>query len=157
MDPKRLRKNLVELLEGGHAHITMDSTTLSLPRKYRTVRSPGMYHSAWELLEHMRLAQEDIIRYTLDPNWESPPFPEGYWPENPSNIPDNEWNRSIDKFLADLEEVVGLANNQKVDLTSQLPHGGGRTYLRQILLVADHNSYHFGQFIQTKKALGLDV
>jgi hypothetical protein len=92
MDPKRLRKNLVELLEGGHAHITMDSTTLKLPRKYRIVRPPGMHHSAWELLEHMRLAQEDILRYTLDPNWESPPFPEGYCPENPSNIPDNKWN-----------------------------------------------------------------
>ena len=157
MDAKRLRKNLVELLEGGHAHVTMDPTTLSLPRKYRTVRPPGMHHSAWDLLEHMRLAQEDILRYTLDPDWESPPFPEGYWPQNPSSIPDNEWNSSIDKFLADLKEVVGLANSQKMDLTSQLPHGGGRTYLRQILLVADHNSYHFGQFIQVKKALGLDV
>jgi len=157
MDQKRLRKNLVELLEGGHAHIAIDSRTLSLPRKYRTVRPPGMHHSGWELLEHMRLAQEDILRYTLDPDWESPSFPEGYWPENPSNIPDNSWNSSIDKFLAELEEVVGLANNRKMDLTSQLPHGGGRTYLRQILLVADHNSYHLGQFIQVKKALGLDA
>jgi hypothetical protein len=157
MDQKPLRRNLVELLEGGHAHITIDSRTLNLPRKYRTVRPAGMYHSGWELLEHMRLAQEDILRYTIDPDWESPSFPEGYWPENPSDIPDNKWNSSIDKFLADLEEVAGLANNRKVDLTSQLPHGGGRTYLRQILLVADHNSYHLGQFIQVKKALGLDV
>ena len=78
----------------------------------------------------MRLAQEDILRYTLDPDWESPSFPEGYWPENPSDIPDNIWNSSIDKFLAGLEEVVGLANNLKVDLTSQLPHGGEHTCAR---------------------------
>ncbi len=157
MDQKRLRKNLVELLRGGHAHVTMDETTLRISRESRTVRPLGMLHSAWELLEHMRRAQEDILRYTLDATWESPPFPEGYWPKNPSRISDEKWEGSISKFLADLEEVVELANNQETDLTSRLPHGEGRTYLRQILLVADHNSYHLGQYIQVKRALGSPV
>ena len=157
MDPSRLRKNLVELLEGGHAHIPVDLTSLEVPRKYRTIRPPGMRHSAWELLEHMRLAQEDIIRYTLDADWESPPFPDGYWPDNSSGISDKQWSGAVNRFMADLEEVVRLANNTGVDLSSQIPHGEGRTYLRQVLLVADHNSYHFGQFIQVKKALGLPV
>jgi hypothetical protein len=157
MDQQRFRKNLVELLRGGHAHITADKATLSVPRKYRTLRPSGTPNSAWELLEHMRRAQEDIIRYTMDAGWESPPFPEGYWPKNPPNIPDKEWNGCISKFLADLAEVVALAKNQEIDLTSRLPHGGERTYLRQILLVADHNSYHLGQYILVKKALGLKV
>jgi uncharacterized damage-inducible protein DinB len=157
MDQQRFRKNLVELLQGSQAHINVSKATLNVPRKYRTVRPPGMSHSAWELLEHMRRAQEDIIRYTLDAGWESPPFPEGYWPKNPPDIPDNEWRGSISALLADLDEVVALANNLEIDLTSRLPHGEGRTYLRQVLLVADHNSYHLGQFILAKKALGLEV
>jgi hypothetical protein len=157
MDPQGFRKNLIELLRGGHAHVPADAATLSVPRKYRTVRPVGMPHSAWELLEHMRLAQEDIVRYTMDPGWESPPFPEGYWPTNPPDIPDKEWDRSVSGFLADLDEVAALAGDREIDLTSRLLHGEGRTYLRQVLLVADHNSYHLGQFILIKKALGLKI
>ena len=157
MDQQLLRKNLVELLSGGHAHIKADAESLSVPRKFRTIRPPGMPHSAWELLEHMRLAQEDILRYTLDPGWESPPYPEGYWPANPPDIPDEQFSESVSRFLADLEEMIDLAGNQEIDLTSQFPHGEGRTYLRQLLLAADHTGYHLGQFIQLKKALGLRV
>ncbi len=157
MNQQQLRKNVVELLSGGHAHIPPDVESLSVPRAFRAIRPPGMHHSAWELLEHMRTAQEDILRYTLDPNWVSPPYPEGYWPPNPSDIPDQQYSESISKFLADLEELIGLGNNKEIDLTAQFPHGEGRTYLRQLLLASDHNSYHLGQFIQVKKALGLQV
>ena len=157
MNSQQFRKALVQLLKGSQAHVKPDVETLRVPRRYRTVRPESMQHSAWELLEHMRRAQEDIVRYTLDAAWESPPFPEGYWPENPQSLPDREWNASISGFLADLDEVVSLANNISIDLTSLVPHGEGRTYLRQVLLVADHNSYHLGQFIQVKKALGLEI
>lgn len=157
MNLQQLRKNLVELLEESQAHLAPDATTFRVPRRYRTVRPRGMLHSAWELLEHMRRAQEDIIRYTMDVSWKSPPFPEGYWPENPPEISDKKWKVSVSSFLADLDEVVSLAKNVEIDLTSLIPHGEGRTYLRQVLLVADHNSYHLGQFVQVKKALGLSV
>lgn len=157
MNLQQLRKNLVELLEESQAHIIPDAGTLRVPRKYRSLRPEGLPHSAWELLEHMRRAQEDIIRYTMDASWESPPFPEGYWPENHQDIPDKVWKGSVDSFLADLGETVALAKNSDIDLTARIPHGQGRTYLRQVLLVADHNSYHLGQFVQVKKALGLGV
>ena len=157
MNSQQLRRNLAELLTGGQAHVGSDVSVFRMPRRYRTVRPAQMPHSAWELLEHMRRAQEDILRYTLDPDWESPPFPDGYWPENPLSLPDRDWNISVSGFLSDLDAVVSLANNDKIDLTSLVPHGEGRTYLRQVLLVADHNSYHLGQFVQVKKALGLKI
>ncbi len=157
MDQQSLRKTLVELLSGGHAHTPPSAATLRVPAKQRTVRPPGLPHSAWELLEHMRRAQEDILRYTTDPDWQSPPFPGGYWPKNPPHPPEEAWNSAVSGFLSDLREVVALANNQDVDLTSPLPHGEGRTYLRQLLLVADHNSYHLGQYVLVKKALGLKL
>ena len=100
----------------------------------------------------MRLAQEDIFRYTLDPRWKSPTFPEGYWPEHPSPT-DAEWKASVKAFRKDLDEVVAFVRDPKTDLTARLPHGEGRTYLRQVLLVADHNAYHLGQIVQARKQL----
>ena len=101
----------------------------------------------------MRLAQEDILRYTLDPAWKSPAWPEGYWPAQPDPR-DDEWNASVSVFEADLQHVVALTRDASRDLTAAIPHGEGRTYLRQILLVADHNAYHLGQIVQTRKLLG---
>ena len=101
----------------------------------------------------MRLAQEDILRYTLDPAWTSPAFPAGYWPVRP--VPsEDEWQRSLAGFRRDLEEVATHARDPGRDLTGLIPHGEGRTYLRQILLVADHNAYHLGQIVETRKLLG---
>jgi len=103
----------------------------------------------------MRRAQEDILRYTVDAEWVSPPFPEGYWPDGAEAVTDEMWAASVAAFFADLEEVIQLAQNLNVDLTAEIPHGeGGHTYLREILLVADHNAYHLGQIVQTRKALG---
>ncbi len=103
----------------------------------------------------MRLAQEDILRYMLDPNWVSPPFPEGYWPKTKEAVTEEVWGTSVAAFFADLEEIIQLAQNRNVDLTAEIPHGeNGHTYLREILLVADHNAYHLGQIVQTRKAIG---
>jgi hypothetical protein len=101
----------------------------------------------------MRRAQQDILRYTLDAAWKSPAFPEGYWPERPHPT-EAEWKASVKAFRANLDEVVALARDEERDLTARLPHGEGRTYLRQVLLVADHNAYHLGQIVQTRKLLG---
>ncbi|HEU4390010.1 MAG TPA: DinB family protein, partial [Blastocatellia bacterium] len=114
----------------------------------------GMPHSAWELLEHMRLAQEDILEYTLDPKWVSPPFPEGYWPDSSKRVPAKAWSDSVARFLADLRRVIQLVRDPRIDVTAKIPHGEGRTYLRQALLVADHNAYHLGQIVDLRKALG---
>jgi hypothetical protein len=102
----------------------------------------------------MRVAQEDILRYTLDPNWTSPAFPTGYWPAAESPPTDSEWEASRTAFRRDLDEVCALARDPERDLTATIPHGEGRTYLRQVLLVADHNAYHLGQIVLTRKLLG---
>jgi hypothetical protein len=154
MNENNLRNNLVELLEGGHAHSTVEAALKGINRKNVNIRPEGMEHSVWELLEHMRIAQEDILRYTLDPDWVSPEFPTGYWPANPEQMTDADWNKTVSGFLSDLKEAIALVKDTSIDLTSEIPHGEVRTYLREILLIADHNAYHMGQIIQTRKALG---
>lgn len=154
MNDSALRNNLIELLEGGHAHVAPKPVLKGIDVKLCNKRPPGMPHSAWDLLEHMRLAQEDIIEYTLDQQWASPPFPEGYWPANVKRVTAKAWTDSVSRFLADLRRVVKLVRDPKIDLTAKLPRGEGRTYLRQVLLVADHNAYHLGQIVDVRKALG---
>jgi uncharacterized damage-inducible protein DinB len=149
-----IRQNLVELLRGGHAHLTPEQALNGLEPAMRRARPANNKHSVWENLEHMRLAQEDILRYTIDASWVSPDFPEGYWPKETGELTEEAWAASVASFFADLEEVVKLAEDQTLDLTAEIPHGGGQTYLREILLVADHNAYHLGQIVQIRKALG---
>lgn len=153
MDESVFRENLIELLRGGHAHATTEQALSGLAAENRNKRpGPGL-HSVWEELEHMRIAQEDILKYALDPSWKSPSFPDGYWPHE-TNLTEEMWSASVTKFLKDIEEFIELVKNPKVDLTARFPHGGGHTYLRQILLAVDHNSYHLGQIVETRKLLG---
>ena len=154
MNDSILRQNLVELLRGGHAHVTPRQVLDGLNPALHNARPANDLHSVWEELEHMRLAQEDILRYTLDASWVSPDFPEGYWPKETGDLTEDVWAASVAAFFADLEAIIRLVEDQSLDLTSEIPHGEGRTYLRQILLVADHNAYHLGQIVQTRKALG---
>jgi uncharacterized damage-inducible protein DinB len=152
MNDQVLRDQLAELLNGGHAHLSLDGALRALPRELRGRRPGKGSHTLWQLLEHMRLAQEDIVRYTLDPAWKSPAFPEGYWPKRA--VPtDAEWKAAVKAFHNDLDELVAFVRDRKTDLTARLPHGEGRTYLRQVLLVADHNAYHLGQLVQARKQL----
>lgn len=153
MDDQVVREALTELLTKGNAHVTLDKAVDGLPSELRARKPAAGIHSVWEELEHMRLAQEDILRYTLDAAWKSPAFPEGYWPERPRPT-ETEWKASVKAFRADLDEVVALARDEKRDLTARLPHGEGRTYLRQVLLVADHNAYHLGQLVLLRRLLG---
>lgn len=154
MNDNVLRKTLVELLQGGHAHASADLVLANVGAAARSRRPAAEVPSAWEELEHMRIAQEDIIRYTLDSGWKSPEWPAGYWPAKESSVTDEMWSASVAKFFADLDEVIKLVENTAIDLTSEIPHGEGRTYLRQVLLVADHNSYHLAQIVQARKLLG---
>ena len=154
MDDSVLRDQIVELLRGGEAHVKAEAALTNVNPQFRNVRPPADVHSVWEELEHMRIAQQDILRYTLDASWTSPEWPEEYWPPNTESVTDEMWQASLDGFLADLEELVTLVQDSTLDLTAKIPHGDWRTYLRQILLVADHNSYHLGQIVQARKLLG---
>lgn len=154
MNDSALRKNLVELLQGGHAYPTVEKALAGMKKKNRHLCPMQNLHSIWEELEHMRIAQEDILHYTLNSRWKSPPWPQGYWPSPKEALTDARWSASVKDFLADRKELIALAGNPRVDLTAEIPHGEGRTYLREILLAADHNAYHTGQIIVIRKLLG---
>src|SRR5262249_1976049 len=100
------------------------------------------------------IAQEDIWRYTFDAKWVSPSWPAGYWPAGRENLPEERWTAALSAFFADLAEVIRRVQDPNFDLTAEVPHGEGRTYLRQVLLLADHNAYHLGQIVQLRKLLG---
>jgi uncharacterized damage-inducible protein DinB len=153
MDDSRLRRDLLELLEGKGAHVAADAAFTDLAPEHRAVRPKEDGHTVWELLEHLRIAQEDILRYTLEPGWTSPAWPDGYWPENETPT-EEQWRTSLQGFRRDLEEVQALVRDPSRDLTSEIPHGEGRSYLREVLLVADHNAYHLGQVVEIRRLLG---
>jgi uncharacterized damage-inducible protein DinB len=153
MKDKVLRDHLIKLLKGGQAFVTFEQAIKDVKPELRNKRPSKDIHSVWENLEHMKLAQEDILKYSIDPKWESPDWPEGYWPKNSGIIDDKAWADSVASFLKDREEVEKLAMNEKIDLTSIIPHTEEHTYLREILLVADHNAYHLGQIVIARKLL----
>lgn len=154
MDESVFRDQLVSLLHGGEAHAKAEAALADVKPQFRNVRPTADVHSVWEELEHLRIAQEDILRFAIDASWKSPKWPEGYWPVENQEVTDEMWKSSVESFLADLEEVVKLVREPTLDLTAKLPHGQGQTYLRQILLVADHNAYHLGQIVQARKLMG---
>ncbi len=150
-----MRENLIELLRGEGAHVSVEKAIEGLPPVLRGVRPAEGLHSVYELLEHMRIAQEDILRYTLDASgWKSPPWPSGYWPKESARVTEAAWEGTLSRFFSGLEEVVMLAGDTSIDLAAPIPHGEGRTYLREILLVADHNAFHGGQIVLARKLLG---
>ena len=154
MDESILRSQLVELLRGGEAHLKAESALADVDSKFRNARPAKDVHSIWEELEHLRIAQEDILRFTIDSSWKSPKWPEGYWPDSTEIVTQEEWQQSVTGFLADLDELITLVQDEKIELTAKIPHADGQTYLREILLVADHNAYHLGQIVQARKLLG---
>ena len=151
---KSLQDHLVELLEGGHAHITFEDAVKNWPAKLQGIRPDGTAHSPWEVLEHMRLAQWDILEFTRNPKHVSPDWPSGYWPKTPAPPDAKAWNRSIQSFRADLSAMIKLVQNKNTDLFTPLPHGTGQTVLREALLVADHNAYHLGELLLLRRLLG---
>jgi len=154
MNDRVLRREILGLLRKGQAHVTVDKAVAGLEPRLRPVRPGAGLHSVWEELEHIRIAQEDILRYALDPAWKSPEWPGGYWPGEGMAPSEAIWERTLSRFQADLDEVCGLVEDPARDLTAEIPHGEGRTYLRQVLLVADHNAYHAGEIVQARKLLG---
>lgn len=153
-DQAKLREHLLELLGGSHAHLDFDTSVADLPEALRGAKPPGLPHTPWRLVEHMRIAQGDILRFSVDPHHVSPEFPAGYWPSGDAPPDPSSWDRAVEAFRADLKAMMDLVADPAVDLFAPIPHGQGQTILREALLVADHNSYHLGQLVTVRRLLG---
>jgi hypothetical protein len=149
-----VREQVLHLLSGGNAHIKFDDAVSGFPAEIRAVKPKGAPHSGWELLEHMRIAQSDILQFSLSAKHVSPPWPAGYWPEDLKPPSDAAWKKSISSFKKDLKAMESLIENPKTDLYAKIPHGTGQNILREALLVADHNAYHLGQIVLVRQILG---
>ena len=149
-----LRKHLLYLLGDGGAHLDFDSAIAGWPAKLRGSKPQGLPHTAWQLLEHMRIAQWDILEFSRNPKYLSPEWPAGYWPSTDAPPNTGAWNRSVSAFQSDLKAMMGLVKSPRRDLFGRIPHGEGQTILREALLVADHNAYHLGELVYLRRALG---
>jgi DinB superfamily len=149
-----LRQHLLELLSGGHAHLNFEKATADMPVELRGVKPATLPYTPWRLVEHIRIAQWDILQFSINSQHVSPEFPDGYWPEG--NAPPNldAWDRSLTAFQADLKTMMNLVADPKTNLFTPLAHSQGQTILREALLVADHNAYHLGQLITVRRLLG---
>ena len=149
-----LREHLVSLLKGGGAHVHFMDAIDGFPEAKRGAFVEGLRHTVWQLMEHVRIAQRDILEFSRNPKHVSPGFPEGYWPKTPVPPDEAAWEESVQAFQHDLQEMIKLVKNPKIDLCAAIPHGDGQTVLREALLLADHNAYHLGQLVDLRRALG---
>jgi hypothetical protein len=148
-----LREHLLYVLQGGGAHLDFEKAVADLAAELRGAKPAGQPHTPWRLLEHLRIAQWDILRFSIDPHHVSPSFPEGYWPQGDAPPDAAAWDRSVEAFRADLRAMQELVADPATDLFRPLPHGQGQTVLREALLVADHNAYHLGQLVLVRRLL----
>jgi hypothetical protein len=149
-----LREQLVALLKGGGAHVHFMDAIEGFPEAKRGTFVEGLRHTGWQLMEHVRIAQWDILEFSRDAKHVSPGFPEGYWPKTPVPPDEAAWEKSVQGFQQDLQKMIKLVKNPKTDLCAPIPHGDGQTILREALVLADHNAYHLGQLVDLRRALG---
>jgi hypothetical protein len=149
-----LRQYLLDFLEGGQAHAKFEDAVKDLPAKLRGARPGNFPHSPWMLLEHLRIAQWDILEFSRNSKHVSPYWPSGYWPKTEAPPNAAAWNKSIAQFRTDLKALQKLVANPKTDLFAKIPWGDGQTILREALLVADHNAYHIAQLVDVRRMLG---
>ena len=149
-----LRQHLIELLSGGHAHAAFEDAVRGLPPKLRGAKPANFPHSVWMILEHLRIAQWDILEFSRNRKHQSPKWPEGYWPGSEQPASDQAWTKSVKQFEADLKAMKDLVKNPNTDLFAKIPGGDGQTILREALLVADHNAYHVAQLVDVRRLLG---
>lgn len=157
-EERLLRKQLVELLRGGNAHADAETCLKDFPLDKASVKPDGSPHSVWQLLEHMRVALHDLLEFSINSNYIAPKWPDDYWlsPERASQSPSaEEWEKSAKAFREDLKAFENLVNDRASNLYAEIPWGEGQTLLREILVAADHNSYHLGQIVLLRKQLGV--
>jgi hypothetical protein len=151
---KQLREHVVYLLDGGGAHARFDDVVKDMPETLRGVKPQGLPHTAWMMLEHLRMAQADILEFSTNPKYKARNWPADYWPKTEAPPSVAAWDKSIEQFHKDLKKIQALVENSKTDLFAQIPWGDGQTILREALLVADHNAYHLGQLVDVRRILG---
>jgi hypothetical protein len=151
---KALHEHLVELLKGGNAHADFETAVKDMPTSLRGKIPKGAGHSPWQLLEHMRIAQWDILEFIRNPNHVSPKFLEGYWPKSKTPPTKDAWDKTAKRFRADHKAMIKLVQNEATDLFAKISHGDGQTVLREVLLAADHTAYHLGAFVLLRRLLG---
>lgn len=149
-----LREQVVYLLKGGGAHVHFMDALEGFPSAKHGAFVQGLPHTGWQLLEHSRIAQWDILEFSRNAKHVSPDFPGGYWPKTPVPPDEKAWDNSVSAFQRDLAEMITLVENPKTDLFAKIPHADGQTVLREALLLADHNAYHLGQLVDLRRALG---
>jgi len=149
-----LRKHVENLLCMEGAHLDFEAAVADFPPRLRGAKPPGAPHTAWQLLEHMRIAQEDILDFSRNPKYREKKFPDDYWPAGEAPPSEKAWDTSVRQFQSDLKEMLALVADPKNDLFAAIPHGQGQTLLREALLTADHNAYHLGQLVFLRKILG---
>ena len=151
---KALREHVLYLLDGGGAHAKFDEVVADIPPKLLGQKPAGLPHSLWMLLEHLRIAQRDILEFSRNPKHASPKWPEGYWPKTEGPPSPGAWNTRVKQFHQDLKAMQDLVKDPKTDLFAKIPWGDGQTVLREVLLLADHNAYHLGQMLDVRRLLG---
>ena len=150
---RSLRGHLLYLLRGGGAHVGFEEALKDFPAGLVNARAEGVPYTPWHLLEHMRIAQWDIVEFSRDASHVSPEWPEGYWPDKSKEADAEDWRKSVEGFRADLRGMESLVEDASTDLFARIPHGDGQTLLREALLVADHNAYHLGALVTLRRAL----
>ena len=146
-----LRTQIIELLDGKSAHIDLQKVLKEFPVELRNEKPENSPHTPWELLEHLRIAQSDILEFSRDKNHVSPNFPDGYW--NKTEASEEDWQNSVNQIFDDLKAMRDLVADEKTNLLEKIPHGDGQTILREALLIADHNAYHLGQIVLLQRIL----
>ena len=155
MSNEDLRNHLVDLLKSKDAHVDFETTIANFPIDEINTRIPNIPYTPYQVVEHMRLAQWDILEFSRNPNYIPLKFPEGYWPGKEFTANENDWNKSLEAFREDLQQLIDLVEDESTDLFTPIPHGSGQTILREILLTADHNAYHLGQLVLMRRSLGV--
>ncbi len=151
---RAIRKQLLKLIGGGEAHAGIQDALKDFPPTLYAKKSRGISHSAWQLLEHMRIALHDLLEFCTNPNYKAPKWPDDYWPKETGPKSENDWHASAAALQNDLLQFKKLIRSKKIDLYAKIPWGKDQTILREILLAADHTSYHLGQFVTLRQQLG---
>jgi hypothetical protein len=149
-----LREHLTQLLTESHVHMQFADAVANFPAAHMNTPFPNGTYTPWHLLEHVRLAQEDILDFIRNPSYQEREWPKDYWPGRDSTASTEAWQRTLAAFQADLRALVAIAQDPATDLYAPIPHGSGQTILRELLVVADHNAYHLGEFAIMRQAMG---
>jgi hypothetical protein len=150
-----VREQLAKLLAWEDAHVGFEKAVAGIPPKLRGTQPTGAPYSPWQLLEHLRLTQQDILDFCRNPDYEAQDWPDDYWPPSPDPPTAKAWDSSVQRFREDRKALQQLAADPKIDLGARIPHGDGQTYLRELVLAADHTAYHIGQLIVIRRLLGI--